>query len=48
MNGHKNNSEIEYCREENCGVNIKGLTRKQSENINSYINVVNALESLIR
>ena len=43
--GHKNDKDLEYCS--SCGLNIKGLTKEQVKEIESFRNKVRVLETLL-
>lgn len=45
-NGHKNDSDETYCTNSTCGLNIKGLTKKQVEKIEQFRENVEALKFL--
>ena len=46
-NGHKNNKDIEFCEDPSCGLNIKGLTKKQVNIINTFKDKVRIIKSLL-
>lgn len=46
-NGHKNEANEEYCGNQMCGLNIKGLTEKHMETIMQFKENVDALKKLI-
>jgi uncharacterized protein YbjQ (UPF0145 family) len=46
-NGHKNNVEEKFCQNENCGIDIKGLTQKDYPLIEQYKLKVDSLDFLI-
>lgn len=45
--GHKNDKEFEFCQEYNCGLNIKGLTRKEINIINAFKDKVRVIKTLL-
>ena len=47
-NGHKNDKEFEFCQEYGCGLNIKGLTHKEVNVINTFKDKVRILKSILK
>ena len=47
-NGHKNSKEHIYCNREECGKNIKGLTKGEVEVIDNFTSRVNALRDILK
>lgn len=45
--GHANAAEAEYCTHSGCGLNIYGLTREQTQRIDSFDERIDALAALI-
>jgi len=47
-NGHSNDLENEFCSNYDCGKNIKGLTRQQISQIDSFKIKVDSLKSIMK
>lgn len=45
-NGHTNDAEVEFCQNDNCGQNIKGLTRHQTLKIKNLKLRIESLKSI--
>ena len=46
-NGHSNDKEYEFCINESCGLNIKGLTRNDYQIINAFKMKVDSLKYIL-
>lgn len=45
-NGHTNDVEVEFCQNDNCGLNIKGLTRNEIQRIKNLRLRIESLKSI--
>lgn len=45
-NGHTNDVEVEFCQNDNCGKNIKGLTRNEIQKIKNLQLRIESLNSI--